>query len=81
MRNLGPVCSFVGAMNKVLVSSDSLFPCQDGGIRLDYSYRALFGSASSLSVARISLRKRGEGGFEREEGVGTRDTLGKAERR
>lgn len=44
-------CSFVGAANKVLVRNDPSFLWQDGGVRLDYSHRALFGSASSLSVA------------------------------
>lgn len=76
----GPVCPFVGAINKVLVSKDSPFPWQHGGVRLDYSHRALFGSAFSLSVAWVSLRKRGERGFEREEVVGARAMRGKAER-
>lgn len=34
---------------------------QDGGVRLDYSNRALFGSASGLSAPGVSLRKGGEG--------------------
>lgn len=62
------------------MSTDSLFTWQDGGVRLDYSHRALFGSASSLSFARVSLRKRGEGVFDREEGVGVREARDKAER-
>ena len=51
MRTVGTVCSFVGSVNKVLVWKVCPFLWQDGGVRLDYSYRALSGSASSLSVA------------------------------